>query len=115
MKISISGIRGIYGQDLNLHTIINFSRMFACFIINNSAIVDKKCLIARDTRPSSDIIHRVVSAAIMEQGIDVIDLGIAPTPFAFRESIKYSSAIIVTASHNPLEWNGLKFGNQWKR
>ena len=109
MKISISGIRGIYGQDLNLHTIINFSRMFACFIINNSASADKKCLIARDTRPSSDIIHRVVSAAIMEQGIDVIDLGIAPTPFAFRESIKYSSAIIVTASHNPLEWNGLKF------
>ena len=109
MKISISGIRGIYGQDLNLHTIINFSRMFACFIINNSAIADKKCLIARDTRPSSDIIHSVVSAAIMEQGIDVIDLGIAPTPFAFRESIKYSSAIIVTASHNPLEWNGLKF------
>ncbi|HEY6949179.1 MAG TPA: hypothetical protein VI146_01105 [Nitrososphaeraceae archaeon] len=109
MKISISGIRGIYGQDLNLHTIINFSRMFACFIINNSASADKKCLITRDTRPSSDIIHRVVSAAIMEQGIDVIDLGIAPTPFAFRESIKYSSAIIVTASHNPLEWNGLKF------
>jgi len=109
VKISISGIRGIYGQDLDLHTIMNFSRMFACFIINNSAIADKKCLIARDTRSSSDIIHRVASAAIMEQGIDVIDLGVAPTPFAFRESIKYSNAIIVTASHNPLEWNGLKF------
>jgi phosphomannomutase len=109
VKISISGLRGIYGQDLDLHTIMNFSRMFACFIINNSAIADKKCLIARDTRSSSDIIHRVASAAIMEQGIDVIDLGVAPTPFAFRESIKYSNAIIVTASHNPLEWNGLKF------
>jgi len=66
VKISISGIRGIYGQDLDLHTIMNFSRMFACFIINNSAIAYKKCLIARDTRPSSDIIHRVASAAIME-------------------------------------------------
>jgi len=109
VKISISGIRGIYGQDLNLHNILNFSKLFTCFIINNSAIVEKRCLIARDTRPSSDIIHRTVSAAIMEQGIDVIDLGIAPTPFAFRESTRYGNAIIVTASHNPLEWNGLKF------
>jgi phosphomannomutase len=109
VKISISGIRGIYGQDLNLHTIINFSRLFACYIINNSGITDKRCLIARDTRPSSDIIHRTASAAIMEQGIDVIDLGVAPTPFAFRESARYGNAIIVTASHNPLEWNGLKF------
>ena len=91
---------------------MNFSRLFACFIINNSAIADKKCLIARDTRPSSDIIHRTASAAIMEQGIDVIDLGIAPTPFAFRESTRYGNAMIVTASHNPLEWNGL---NQRKR
>jgi phosphomannomutase len=88
---------------------MNFSRLFARFIINNSAITEKRCLIARDTRPSSDIIHRTVSAAIMEQGIDVIDLGIAPTPFAFRESTRYGNAIIVTASHNPLDWNGLKF------
>lgn len=109
MKISISGIRGIYGQDLNLHNIINFSRLFTCFIINNSDITEKRCLIARDTRPSSDIIHRTASAAIMEQGIDVIDLGVAPTPFTFRESTIYGNAIIVTASHNPLEWNGLKF------
>jgi phosphomannomutase len=109
VKISISGIRGIYGQDLNLHNLVNFSRLFTCFITNNSAITEKRCLIARDTRPSSDIIHRTVSAGIMEQGIDVIDLGIAPTPFAFRESTRYGNAIIVTASHNPLEWNGLKF------
>ncbi|HJR85373.1 MAG TPA: hypothetical protein VJ772_08420 [Nitrososphaeraceae archaeon] len=109
MKISISGIRGIFGQDLNLHTIINISKLFASYINNNSTITDKTCLIARDTRPSSDIIHRTTSAALMEQGLDVIDLGIAPTPFAFRESTRYSNAIIVTASHNPLEWNGLKF------
>lgn len=109
MKISISGIRGIFNQDLNLNSIINFSRLFASFIINNSINSEKKCLVARDTRPSSDIILRTVSAAIMEKGIDVFDLGVAPTPFVFRESIKYGNAIIVTASHNPLEWNGLKF------
>ena len=109
MKISISGIRGIFNQDLNLNNIINFSRLFASFIINHSIDSEKKCLVARDTRPSSDIILRIVSAAIMEKGVNVFDLGVAPTPFVFRESIKYGNAIIVTASHNPLEWNGLKF------
>jgi phosphomannomutase len=109
VKISISGIRGVFNQDLNLNNIINFSRLFASFIINSSINSEKKCLVARDTRPSSDIILRTVSAAIMEKGIDVFDLGVAPTPFVFRESIKYGNAIIVTASHNPLEWNGLKF------
>lgn len=109
MKISISGIRGIFNQDLNLNNIINFSRLFASFIISSSINSEKKCLVARDTRPSSDIILRIVSATIMEKGIDVFDLGVAPTPFVFRESIKYGNAIIVTASHNPLKWNGLKF------
>ncbi|MDW0234511.1 MAG: hypothetical protein QOK50_09855 [Nitrososphaeraceae archaeon] len=109
MKISISGIRGIFGQDLNLDTIMNFSRLFASFLINNSTITEKKCLVARDTRPSSYLILQTVSAAIMEQGINVLDLGIAPTPFVFHESIKYGNGVIVTASHNPFEWNGLKF------
>ncbi|MDQ3882019.1 MAG: phosphomannomutase, partial [Thermoproteota archaeon] len=46
---------------------------------------------------------------LMAAGIDVYNLGIAPTPAAFREARKYKASIIVTASHNPLEWNGLKF------
>jgi phosphomannomutase len=108
MKISVSGLRGIFGQDLSLHTIISFSRLFASFIINSSKC-QKKCLVGRDTRPSSNVILQTVSAAIMEQGINVFDLGVAPTPFVFHESIKYGNAIIVTASHNPMEWNGLKF------
>jgi len=66
-------------------------------------------LLARDTRPSSDVLLKVVCAGLMEQGINVFNLNVAPTPIAFRESRKYKSAIIVTASHNPLEWNGLKF------
>jgi phosphomannomutase len=45
----------------------------------------------------------------MAGGIDVYSLGIAPTPAAFREARKYGAAVMVTASHNPLEWNGLKF------
>jgi phosphomannomutase len=45
----------------------------------------------------------------MEQGIHVYNLGVAPTPVVFRESRKYAAGIVITASHNPLQWNGLKF------
>ncbi len=106
MKISISGIRGIYGDDLSLHDAVKFSRMFGSFI---GKFGIKTCFLARDTRPSSSMLLKIVCAGLMEQGIDVFNINIAPTPVAFRESRKYKSALIVTASHNPLEWNGLKF------
>jgi len=102
VKISISGIRGIFSQDLTLHEILKFSRAF-------SKLIDKECVLARDTRDSSQIIGETATAAMMEQGIDVNNLGIAPTPFAFNEARKCGAALIITASHNPLEWNGLKF------
>jgi phosphomannomutase len=103
VKISISGVRGVYGQDLNLHEVNRFAGLFAGFIKSG------KCVVARDTRPSSTIIAQIVGASLMAAGIDVYNLGIAPTPAAFREARKYGASIIVTASHNPLEWNGLKF------
>ena len=105
MKISISGIRGIYGNDLNLHEVIKFSRLFASCLIKPKG----KCVLARDTRHSGKIIHQVVSASLMEQGINVYDLDVAPTPIVFRETRKYGAGVVVTASHNPPEWNGLKF------
>ncbi|MGC1932746.1 MAG: hypothetical protein WA667_27545 [Candidatus Nitrosopolaris sp.] len=105
MKISISGIRGIYGNDLNLHEVIKFTRLFASCLIKPRG----KCVLGRDTRYSGKIIHQAVAASLMEQGIDVYDLDIAPTPIVFRETRKYGAGVVVTASHNPLEWNGLKF------
>ena len=105
MKVSISGIRGIYGNDLNLHEVIKFSRLFASCLIRPRG----KCVLARDTRHSGKIILQAVSASLMEQGIDVYDLDLAPTPMVFRETRKYGAGVVVTASHNPLEWNGLKF------
>ena len=102
MKISISGIRGIVGKDLTLRDILKFSRNFSTLV--NS----KKCVVATDTRPTGQMIAETVKAQLMESGIDVYDLGVAPTPVAFRESRKYGAGIIVTSSHNPIEWNGLK-------
>ena len=98
----MSGIRGIFGEDLTLRDILKFSKNFSVLI--NS----KKCVIATDTRPTGQMVAETVKAGLMQSGIDVYDLGIAPTPVAFRESRKYGAGIIVTSSHNPIEWNGLK-------
>ena len=103
MKISVSGIRGIFGNDLTLKDVLRFCNNFS------SLIKSKKCVIAQDTRPSGAMIIETASAALLQCGIDVYNLGMVPTPVIFRESRKYSAGIIVTSSHNPLEWNGLKF------
>ncbi|MFL6317964.1 MAG: phosphomannomutase [Nitrososphaeraceae archaeon] len=105
MKISVSGVRGIYGGDLTLHNISKFTRLFASSLIKP----DGGCVLASDTRPSSRLISQFVAANLMEQGIHVYNLGVAPTPVVFRESRKYAAGIVITASHNPLQWNGLKF------
>jgi phosphomannomutase len=103
LKKTISGIRGIFGKDLNLKDIIEFSSNFS------SLIKSQKCVIGRDTRPSGKIIQETVSAVLMKNGIDVFDLGMVPTPVIFREARKYGAGIVISSSHNPIEWNGMKF------
>ena len=103
MKKTISGIRGVFGKDLNLKDIIEFSNNFS------SLIKSQKCVIGRDTRPSGIMIQEVISAVLMKNGIDVFDLGIVPTPVVFKEARKYGAGIVVSSSHNPIEWNGMKF------
>lgn len=103
LKVSISGVRGVFGDDLNLNDIMRFCRNFSVLIKS------KNCVVAQDTRPSSKILSETVVASLMERGLDVYNLGIAPTPVIFRESRKYGAGIMITSSHNPLQWNGLKF------
>ena len=103
MKVSISGVRGIFGNDLNLEDIIYYCRNFSHLVKSG------KCVVGRDTRPSGEIVTNVAVASLLERGISVYNLGISPTPVVFREARKYGSGLIITSSHNPLEWNGLKF------
>lgn len=103
MKKSISGIRGIVGKDLGLKDVIEFCNNFS------KLVESKKCVIAQDTRPSGIMIKETAMASLMQNGIDVYDLGMMPTPVAFYEARKYGAGIIVSSSHNPIEWNGLKF------
>ena len=69
MKISISGIRGTYGKDLTAKHVLDFCSNFSVLIKSG------KCVIAKDTRPTGDMILNNVSAVLMQNGIDVYNLG----------------------------------------
>ncbi len=103
MKKSISGIRGIFGDDLSLKDVLKFSNNFSALIKSG------KCVIGNDTRPSGNMIRETASAVLMQNGIDVFNLNLSPTPVVFREARKYGAGVVITSSHNPIEWNGLKF------
>ena len=103
VKISISGIRGVYGEDFFPKDVIKFCDGFSKLIKTG------KCAIGMDTRETGEMIQKLVSATMLERGIDVYNLGITPTPVVFRKAREIGAGIVITSSHNPLEWNGLKF------
>ena len=103
MKKTISGIRGIFGEDLNLKDVLEFCNNFS------SLIKSKKCVIGKDTRPSGSMVKNTASAALMKNGIDIFNLKTVPTPVVFREARNYGAGLVISSSHNPLEWNGIKF------
>ncbi len=102
MKKTISGIRGIVGDDIGIRDVIKFCGNFA-------GLSGGRCVTGRDTRPSGPMMERAAHAGLMEGGVDVYDMGVAPTPVVFREARRIGAGVVVTSSHNPLEWNGLKF------
>ena len=105
LKISISGIRGIIGDGLDIRTVVDYTAAFSCLFPKKA-----KVLVARDTRLTGDTIANSVISTLMASGINVIDIGITPTPTALYmvEKLKAHGGIMVSASHNPIEWNALK-------
>lgn len=103
MKVTISGVRGIPGKDLSMTDVIRFCSGFA------GLIPDTRCVLGRDTRQSGFTLSGAVSSTLTGCGIDVTDIGVSPTPVLFREARRYGAGVMVTASHNPISWNGLKF------
>ena len=100
-----SGIRGVVNQDLSP----DFCRR-AALAIGTTLPPDSTVCIATDTRISRDVIKEAVSSGLLSCGINVVDLGILPTPalaLLTRES-GFAAGIMVTASHNPPEFNGIK-------
>jgi phosphomannomutase len=80
MKKTISGVRGIFGDDFTLREVLEFCNNFS------SLIKSQKCVIGRDTRPSGIMVKETAGAALRQNGINVFDLGMAPTPVVFHES-----------------------------
>ncbi len=97
-------IRGIYPVDINADTAYAIGRAYITFT------GAKKVVIGRDMRPHSQQIFEGLSRGITDQGADVIDLGLSSTPQSYfaNGTLKADGSVMITASHNPGEWNGMK-------
>jgi phosphomannomutase len=114
---SISGIRGTIGgksgESLTPLDIVKFSAGFASLILKKNPQT-KKIIIGRDARPSGKMVTDLVSSTLISMGFDVLDLGLSTTP-TVEIAVPAENAcggIILTASHNPVQWNALKLLNE---
>ena len=113
---SVSGIRGTLGgktgDNLTPIDVVRFASAYGSWILQN---VDKATVVVgRDARPSGPIIQNLVQQTLVSLGIDVIDVGLSTTPTVELEVVRHKAqgGIILTASHNPKEWNALKLLNK---
>ena len=115
---SISGIRGTIGgktgDTLNPLDIVKFTTAYATYIKRTTAKTGRGTIVVgRDARISGDMVRNIVCGTLMGMGLDVIDIGLATTPTT-ELAVRMSGAwggIIITASHNPRQWNALKLLN----
>lgn len=114
---SISGIRGTIGgaagDTLNPLDIVKFTSAYATFIRRSGKSSSNKIVVGRDARISGEMVKNVVCGTLMGIGYDVVNIGLATTPTT-ELAVRMSGAeggIIITASHNPRQWNALKLLN----
>jgi phosphomannomutase len=109
LMIGVSGIRGVVGESLTADVAMQFVQAYAAYLQHTTE--RPRVLVARDTRPTGETIHHLVLGALLSSGCDVVDLGIVTTP-TLQLAVPFHNAqgaICITASHNPIEWNALKF------
>lgn len=100
-------IRGIYGKDLNIDVAYTLGRSFGSYIQQNG---DKEVIIGNDNRESGPVLSNGLIKGLIESGAHVINLGLVTTPMYYYAKKKYQiqTGIMITASHNPREYNGFK-------
>lgn len=115
---SISGIRGTIGgkpeDGLNPLAIVKFTAAYATFIRRNTKVTTNRIVVGRDARISGPMVKHVVLGTLIGMGFDVLDIDLATTPtteFAVARE-QACGGIILTASHNPKQWNALKLLNE---
>ncbi len=104
LLISVSGIRGIVGQSLTPEVVMHYARGFGRFIEGGAVVI------GRDTRYHGPMLAAAAAAGLMSAGCDVLDIGVVTTPTAEFAVKRTGSAggVVITASHNPIEYNALK-------
>ncbi len=107
LMVSVSGIRGIVGDGLDPQVIEKYTSAYADFIGQG------KVIIGRDARITGEMVKQIVTGTLLAKGLDVIDIGICPTPTVQYtvKSLSASGGIAISASHNPNQWNALKLLN----
>src|SRR6185437_13189518 len=114
LMIGVSGMRGTIGGTLTPAVVTRMAAAFAAWLIQGAAPINGKAhrvVFGRDSRPSGTWVRDSAVAALTASGLEVIDLDIVTTP-GVAMMVKHlfaDAGVIVTASHNPIEWNGLKF------
>jgi phosphomannomutase len=105
LMVSISGIRGTIGDSLTPETIVKYASAYAEYCKHGHIVV------GRDGRITGKNVEDIVVSTLLQMGCDVTTLGICPTPTVALavEKLKAAGGISITASHNPMIWNGLKF------
>ena len=115
---SISGIRGtiggVHGDNLTPIDAVNFGCAYGQWLINKNPNSKHKVIIGRDARISGEMIQNLVQFSLISMGIDIVDLGLSTTPTVELMVKKHNAdgGIIITASHNPTQWNALKLLNE---
>jgi phosphomannomutase len=107
LMVSVSGIRGIVGTDLTPELVARHAAALGAWALGRGRAL---VVLGRDTRTSGDMYARAAIAGLMSVGVDVVDLGIVPTPTVQLavEHHRAGAGLILTASHNPIAWNALK-------
>lgn len=105
--VSISGIRGIVGDGLDPNVLVKYTSAYADFIGGGTVVV------GRDARITGDMVQEIVTGTLIAKGINVVEIGIVPTPTVQYsvKTLKAQGGIAISASHNPNEWNALKLLN----
>ena len=108
LMVSVSGVRGRVGEALTPEVVARFAAGFGAWAL--AAGRSKSVVVGRDSRVSGPMFHRVVVSALQSVGASVIDLGLATTPTTQLAVEHHHAAggIMISASHNPIEWNALK-------
>ena len=107
LMISVSGIRGIFGTDLTPENLARFTAAYGTWLKGGTVVL------GRDSRVTGQICEDIVASTLASVGCDVIKVGIVPTPTVAMGVLRHNAdgGIIISASHNPAQWNALKLLN----